>query len=276
MGYIDFILNLAGLLLWLNWRSAGLSAPPPALTLASTLKRTEAEPGNRWLFLAGLPSVLLVRSLLYWQMAPALDWTPNLSFGAIVVSFRVDMLGRAFLYSFLSFGLMLGAFFSWICLVSAVNHRMEETDSCQRLIQLHLGWLGRLPALVQLLVPFLVASLLWLLAGSLFVRLGMMPAPQGLGHTLQQSLVIGGSLVLAWKYLLAGLFVLHFLNSYVYLGGAPFWNFITVTGRNLLYPLSWCRFGKLDLAPVLGIALVIGLGEAGEYWLPELYRRLPL
>ena len=41
MGLIDFILNLAGLLLWLNWRAAKadpLGKPAPA-TLIGTLRR---------------------------------------------------------------------------------------------------------------------------------------------------------------------------------------------------------------------------------------------
>ncbi len=47
MGLIDFILNLAGLLLWLNWRAAKadpLGKSKPA-TLIGTLRR--AEPGKR-------------------------------------------------------------------------------------------------------------------------------------------------------------------------------------------------------------------------------------
>ena len=65
MGLIDFILNLAGMLLWLNWRSIRfdpLARTTPA-TLAGTLRRAEPPRMKRWHFLAALAALLLLRGL---------------------------------------------------------------------------------------------------------------------------------------------------------------------------------------------------------------------
>jgi hypothetical protein len=73
MGLIDFILNLAGLLLWLNWRSIRfdpLGKRTPA-TLVGTLRRAEPSRLRRWHLLAVLGGLLLLRALFYWQIGSA-------------------------------------------------------------------------------------------------------------------------------------------------------------------------------------------------------------
>ena len=61
-----------------------------------------------------------------------------------------------------------------------------------------------------------------------------------------------GQLIWRWKYFIVGILLLHLLNSYVYFGNHPFWNFVNATARNLLYPLRWLplRVGKVDFAAV--------------------------
>ena len=83
---------------------------------------------------------------------------------------------------------------------------------------------------------------------------------------------------LAWKYLIGGLLLLWLLTTYVYLGNSVFWSFVNLTGRNLLLPLRWAplRVGKVDLAPVVAIALVFFASEQAERGLTFLYTRLPL
>ena len=70
MGIIDFILNLAGLLLWLNWRSLRfdpLGKRTPA-TLIGTLRRAEPRRLRRWHLPAALGGLLLLRAVFYWQI----------------------------------------------------------------------------------------------------------------------------------------------------------------------------------------------------------------
>jgi uncharacterized protein YggT (Ycf19 family) len=56
-----------------------------------------------------------------------------------------------------------------------------------------------------------------------------------------------------------------------------FWNFLTVTGRNMLKPLRVLplQIGRIDFAPVLAIALVLVASRFAERGLTDLYRRLP-
>ena len=66
MAIVDFILNLAGLLLWIKWRS--LPFDPfnkriPA-TLVGTLRRAAPSRFRRWHLLAGIALLLVLRALI--------------------------------------------------------------------------------------------------------------------------------------------------------------------------------------------------------------------
>ncbi len=86
MGVIDFILNLAGLLLWLNWRSLrfdplGQRTP---VTLIGTLRRAEPRRLRRWHLPAALGGLLLLRAVFYWQIGSGVGWAAGkLNLGVI-------------------------------------------------------------------------------------------------------------------------------------------------------------------------------------------------
>ena len=66
MGLIDLILNLAGVLIWLSWRSVRfdpLVKTKPA-TLVGTLRRAEPRRMKGWQLLAGLGALLVLRAVL--------------------------------------------------------------------------------------------------------------------------------------------------------------------------------------------------------------------
>jgi uncharacterized protein YggT (Ycf19 family) len=131
---------------------------------------------------------------------------------------------------------------------------------------------------VKSLLPLLVTALLWYVLSLLLARLTIIPPALSRAHRLEQGLVIGLGSCLSWRYLIGGLLALHLVSSYVYLGNQPFWNFIALTGRNLLRPLRWVplRLGKVDFAPLVGLALVFFAAELAERGLTTLYERLPL
>src|SRR6266498_2899265 len=128
MDVIDFLLNLAGLLFWLNWRSVKMAAAtqPSVLSLAATLKRVEPRRPKRWVYLAGLLVLVGGRSLFYWHIGSALHWTPALRLGAISPSFRSDSPGRMLLFSALSFLLALGVFYLGMVLLSILNRNVPD------------------------------------------------------------------------------------------------------------------------------------------------------
>ncbi|HTQ50904.1 MAG TPA: hypothetical protein VMJ12_09355, partial [Candidatus Acidoferrales bacterium] len=106
MGIIDFILNLAGLLLWLNWRSLRfdpLGKRTPA-TLIGTLRRAEPRKLRRWHLLAVLGGLLFLRAVLYWQVGSGVGWASGtLNLGVIELSFRSDHFRHILLFSLFSF-----------------------------------------------------------------------------------------------------------------------------------------------------------------------------
>ena len=282
MGLIDFILNLAGTLLWLSWRSVRfdpLVKTSPA-ALVGTLRRADSHQLRRSHFLTVLGALLLLRALIYWQIGSAVDWTPNLYLGSIdrAIPFRSDSWWCMVLFSGLSFVVTLGLFYLWLLLLSLVNSRPIEPDPVQRLVRLQLGRVDRWPWPVKSLLPLLVTVSLWYLLSLLLSRLSIMPPAISKTYRLEQAIVIGLGSYLSWKYLIGGLLALHLVNSYVYLGNQPFWSFVALTGRNLLIPLrrAHLRLGKVDFAPLAGIALVFLAAELAEHGLSWLYAHLPV
>src|SRR5579862_3913071 len=70
MRLINLLLNLACALLWINWRSVRLAAAERSspLSLAAALKKTDSRKAGRWLSLAAILAVLLVRAVFYWNV----------------------------------------------------------------------------------------------------------------------------------------------------------------------------------------------------------------
>jgi len=286
LGLIDLILNLAGVLLWLNWRAVRfdpLVKTTPA-TLVGTLRRAEPRQLKRWHFLAALAGMLLLRAVIYWQIGSEVNWTPNLHLGGVdvAVPFRSDRdrhwPGFMLLYSVLSFGVTLGVFYLSLLLLSLVNGRSGEDDPLQRLVRLHLGRIDRWPWPIKAVLPFLVAFAAWFLASLLFARYQIIPPPVSNHHRLEQAVIVGLGWYLIWKYLIGVLLAVHLVSSYVYFGNQPIWNFVALTGRNLLSPLRRLplHFGKIDFAPLVGVVLVFLAAYGAERGLTSLFRRLPL
>jgi hypothetical protein len=280
MGAIDLILNLAALLLWLNWRSMALDplAMSPPTTLVGTLRRAEPRRAKRWPLLAAILALLFIRAVLYWQLGPAADWTPSLKLGVITLSFRHDFFARALAFSGLSFVFTLVVFYAWLLFVSLVNSAAPDEEPLQKLVRLHLGWFERLPWLARLLGPLLASALIWLAIAPLLTNWQIIPRPLSVLHRMEQAGAIGLGVYLSWKYLILPLLLVYLINSYVYLGRHAVWSFISLTGRNLLKPARFLplRIGRLDFAPVIAIPAVIFLWQVAGRSLTRLYERLPL
>lgn len=280
MGLIDFILNLAALLLWLNGRALRSSVKDSSsgISLQSTLKKPEASRTRAWFFLLAVPVLLLLRAVLYQQVGSALNWTPHLQLEVVSLPFFSDFLDRILLFSLLSFGLVLGKFYLWMLLLSVVNRSVADADPLQQWARSQLSWIDRWPWVLKLFLPLLAATLAWFALQPVLGKLEILPPRISRAQTLEQGAVIGLAAFLTLKYLMAGLLWLHLLNSYVYLGKNPLWNFSNTTARHLLAPVRWLplRFGKFDGAPVVGILLILAGAELASRGLVELYKRLPL
>ena len=270
---IDFILNVAGLLLWLNWRSVRLdpfNRGIPA-TLAGTVRRAEPMRLKRWHFLAALAALLFVRAFFYEHLGPAVNWTPKLNLVVVTPAFPLVIRGQDFflsalLFSLASFVRLLVIFYLWLLAVAILNRRETNPDPLQKLLLVQLGRVGKWPLFVQLLFSVMAIAALWALFHPLLVHIGVTTPARSKALLFAQGAVLS---VIAWltlKFLLLAFLAVHFIITYVYLGTNPVWDFINTTSKNLLAPLRKLplRFGRIDLSTILGIILVVLL----LYFLP--------
>jgi uncharacterized protein YggT (Ycf19 family) len=280
---IDFILNVAGLLLWLNWRSVRLdpfNRATPA-TLAGTVRRAEPMRLKRWHFLAALVGLLFARAFFYEHIGPAVNWTPRLNLTVVTPAFPLVLRGHVFFLSALAFSLLsfvrvLVVFYFWLLAIAVLNRRETNPDPLQKLLLLQLGRVTRWPLLLQLILPVFTVAALWMLAHPLLIYIGVTTPVRSNALLLAQGCVVSLILYLSLKFLLLAFLIVHLIINYVYLGANPVWDFINTTSRNLLSPVNRLplRLGRIDLAPILGIVLLVLLLYLGPaYLLHELNRR---
>jgi uncharacterized protein YggT (Ycf19 family) len=270
MGLIDFILNLAGVLLWFSWRSMGmdpLTKTTPA-TLVGTLRRAGPRRLKGWQFLAGLAALLLLRAWLYCRIGPTADWTPKLDLFFVVLAFPGNLFRSALLYSVMSFTRILVVCYFWGLALVIVNRQTGENDPLQKMLRLHFGAVARWPRLVQALLPLVVSAGLWVALHPLLTQFGIINRVRSQAHLAEQGLLIGVALYFTLQYFLPVFLLLHLVTSYVYLGSNPVWDFVGATARNLLAPLRWLplRIAKLDFGPLAGVLIILLL----LHWLPNL------
>jgi uncharacterized protein YggT (Ycf19 family) len=274
MGLIDLILNLAGVLLWLSWRSIRsdpLVKTLPA-TLIGTLRRAEPRRVRGWQLLAGLGALLLLRGLLYRQIGADADWTPKLDLFFIVLAFPSRLPPGHFLpalvFSLLSFLRVLIIVYLWLLALVVINRRNAAPDPLHKLLCLYLGPVTRLPLVFQVLLPLISVTGLWIALHPLLVYLQITGRVPAYGHLVEQGLLVSFALYLTLQYPLPVVLLLYLFTSYVYLGSSPVWDFIEATGRNLLVPLRALplRIARVDFAPLAGVLLILFL----LHWLPNL------
>jgi hypothetical protein len=261
MNLIDWILNLAGLFLWVDWRSGRVARHHSVISLASALRETEARTGRGWASLAILAVILLVRPLFYSTVGGAVAWTPHIDLLAISLPWRSDLVERMYLYSIISFAIMLGWFYACLLLTSAVNRSTSEGEVMQRFVRLQLGWLEKLPWWLKLFLPTIAVILCWAALAPVFAWLGLLPLFSDAKRLWGQALALGLAAVLSWKWFLIALFLVHLLNLYVYLGTHPAWAYISGTAEKILKPVAFVRIGRLNLSPVVGIAVVLLISD---------------
>jgi uncharacterized protein YggT (Ycf19 family) len=262
---IDFILNVAGLLLWLNWRSARLdpfTRGVPA-TLAGTVRRAEPMRLKRWHFLGALAALLLIRAFFYEHIGPAANWTPKLDLLVITPAFPLVIHGHPFLsalaFSIASFLRVLIVFYFWLLAIAVINRRETSPDPLQKLLLLQLGRAARWPLAVQVLLPFVFVIGFWAALHPLLVYLGVTTHLRSNALLAAQGSVLTLVVFLSLRILLLAFLIVHLIVTYVYLGPNPVWEFVSTTSRNLLSPISrlHLRIGRIDLAPIIALVLIV-------------------
>ena len=181
---IDFILNLAGLLLWLNWRAA--KADPLGQTEARHLDRHVApRRAGQCAALAsaggaGRDAVAARAVLLANRFGLETVWAGNT--GSRSHRARrfpaASFLRACLLFSIFSFALMFGMFYLWLLLLSILAGPMPT----HRLVKIQLGKMDGWPRWIKILLPLAVTALVWWLASWLLAWLHIIP-PAGFAGT---------------------------------------------------------------------------------------------
>jgi uncharacterized protein YggT (Ycf19 family) len=278
MSLINFILDMAALLLWLSWRSTPydpLARATPA-TLAGTVRRAEPSRLKRWHLLAVMLGLLLVRGVFYWQFGPAVNWTPRIDLGILAPAFPCNALLPSWLFSMSSFARTWVVFHFWLLALVMINGQSAEGNPIRKLILVQLGGIGRWPHAVQVLLPGLVTALIWIGMHPLLARFGIVKHVPSATHLLAQGALLGVWIYFTLKTLIPVFLFAYLVNSYVYLGANPLWDYVSATSRKVLLPLKRLplRRGKIDFAPLVGIILILLLLHAlPNLVLSELSRR---
>ena len=267
LGSVDFILNLAAILLWFSWRSLRTEARGPfaAATLAGTLKKTALSSWRAWKFLAGLLALLAARGLLHHCLGSPAGWVWRLDLGPVVLAFRADFVPSALVYSLLSFGRILAVAYFWLTAVVTVTRGVADPDPIQKLLRLQAGRTLRWPWPLAACLPFLGVAVTWLALQPVLVALDVVTRAS-VAHLLVQTLLLNAALCCTLKFVLPPLLLLHFIASYVYLGGNPIWEFVSNAAQQLVAPLKGLplRIAKLDFTPLVEVALILCL----LHWVP--------
>jgi hypothetical protein len=278
MTAIHFLLNLAGLLLWMKW--AGLGAPNSRAAPVGVQfpGRQNIHPRSilRVIWLGTLVLFLIGRAVIYWQVGYAAKWVPTVSLGAIHLTFRSDIFSRMLLFSLIGFLQTLGQYYLFLLLASASIPRGLSESPILRLIRQQLSWIDRWPAWVKLFLPVPIMTIVWLGFTPVLARVNLLLPPQSQSIIALQGVVLGISACLFWAYAAAAILFLYLLNSYIYFPAQTFWAFVQEFGERLVHPLSSLplRLRKADFAPVLGIALMLGVARFAPLLLTAAFRRL--
>ena len=267
MGLIDFILNLAALLLWLNWLSVRTGPVAQPYSLAGTLKKAGTSSAHRWKFLLALLALLLFRALIYWQIGSAVDWRPQIPLVVTTVFFKKIFFDPMLLFSLLSFVETLAIFYLSLLLLAIVNRDLSDADPLHRLVRLHLGWCERLPLFAKIFLPIFLGGFAWWASHPALIWIQSVSSAKTATQVYLQAWLVGASAYLAWRYVIVAFLFFYLLNSYVHLGNHPVWNYINVTSRKFLAPLRRLplHYGRVDFAPLVEIALVFLIAEIASH-----------
>jgi hypothetical protein len=262
--------------MWLSWRGVGGTVSAGAAgTILGNLRSAGTRVHRRWGYLAGLVGLLLARAIVYRQIGPSLFWHPGWSAGAVTISFRSDSLPRMLAFSFVGFAWFLLGLYTWSLGVLAFNRPPHDKDGVTRALRRRFALLAKLPAPVLFVLPWIAAAAAWVVVGGWASWARLLPPVQGWPHLLQQALVVGAASWCLWRWLVLGILALHFLNSYVYLGAHPLWDFVQQTGLRLSRPFRWLRFGRADFSPLPAALVWFGIPTLFATGLPSLHAVFP-
>lgn len=228
--------------------------------------------------MASLGTLLILRAVFYWNIGPALKWTATINLVPVSLPMRSDLFPLMLGYSFASFGLTVGLYYSWLLMLSVINRNAPPDDVIHKFVRMQLGMFDRLPAGVKLLLPVVLAAVAWAVSVPFLEHYGILPRHVSKLHLIQQYLVVGLSAILGWRGILIALLVAHVVTTYIFLGDQPVWKYVEMSGRNLKGWFKFTPIGFLHAGARLSIVLlfvVLGLSWFFSSAFSRMFARLP-
>lgn len=279
MESVNLVLNLFGWFLWAGAfvfpRYAVRSSQP--LTLLSTLRQESTPTYGRFFLLGGLVLLLGLRALAYWNFIPEGAPKPAVEFGLVSVSYLSERLVHMLIYSFSSFVIFLYGYYVLVFGLSITCRQRTRVNSIENLINQQLGSAAYWHPGLKVLALGCTGAGLWIGFGLLSLQIGVLPEEWTLGVLFMQSPIVAASFWTLYLVAIMAVIGLYLLNSYVYLGEKVVWKFIDETAKFYLSGLRQLPlvFGRIDLAPMLGLLLYWLLYRILEAGLQAVFERLP-
>ena len=261
MDWLHGILNLIGLLFWILWRAGTMPRPKPANAITGPSPRQGTVFKRSWVYLLALAGLLIFRAIFYNQFGPGLDWIPSLELIHETPHFRSDYFPRSLAYSVLSFTRWLSAlYFCWV-LLATIRPESDTAKMWRSFLRSQFGWIGGLPSTALWIAALLLAILLHIIEAEWMVYIGVRTESSHYYKLLPLLVILDFRIAI---YLSMGIITLYILNSYVYFGEKNLWNNVNDCGKQLLSPIRRIPLvvGKVDLAPILVMAVAYGLSFA--------------
>lgn len=258
MQIIDFILNLAAWILWVNvWMQ--LHSPTNIqrpLTLLGTLIGPTRRLDSVWIFFGGFLLILFIKTLLLHYLGAPINTTMSVNFLLLVVYFKTGHLVSIFwmaLASFLKFAMMA---YIWVWFMSRISPK-DNAENITNGLKASLGFLQSRHWMIQVLALFAFGMIGWAFLAVVFGWLGILPAFSSVLHLVWQASFVSISAWLGLYYLIILLMGLHLIHSYVHLGNWEGWDWLDGASEKLLSPLARLplQWARIDFSPFVVLLL---------------------
>ena len=207
----------------------------------------------------------LARAVFIGRSVRRRHWVGKLDLGVIAFHFAVICFGAMLLFSLFSFGLDAGNFLCVAAVAFASGRQIRRRTGSPAGADaawagLTAGRAGRKSSSLSRSVPWAGGWQAGCSPGCNHTETGFRRAsPRGIsGHRSGQ---LPGVEICRRRAARAAL-----LNTYIYFGKHPFWNYVNATAQTLLAPLRKIplRAGRVDFAPVVGIVIIFFAAELAE------------
>lgn len=277
MGFLDLVLNIIAVLLWINWRvdrslvslGTGHGHISHLELSSSSMGRVNSRrgfsgwkkaviPARQTLFCLGL--ILLGKPLIYhYMLRHMMEWNPMLKLGVVSIPFSMDYLGQMYLFSIASFILTLFIVYMSMILIRILSR--GETSIENSFQNVFVGFMARSvegwPVFFKICLPGVVGGILWLIFAPIIEVMEVLP-DQSWSAVFKECIVLGLASYLPWGGLVMILLGVHIITCKFRLGTSSIWSYLDYINAKLIKPLSYLQLQifKYDFTALVELPIV--------------------